>query len=82
MKQSFTLYIKLYSILFQDDDEARRCEKRRIAPPLEENVYYISLAEIQKRKVRVSDLPAFVADKTMAYYEEEFDVRVKIENDL
>ena len=39
----------------------------------EENVYYISLAEIQKRKVRVSDLPAFVADKTMAYYEEEFD---------
>jgi len=59
--------------LFIDDDEARRCEKRRLAPPLEENVYYISLAEIQKRKVRVPDLPAFVADKTMAYYEEEFD---------
>ena len=25
-------------------------------------------------KIRVFDLPAFVADKTMAYYEEEFDV--------
>ena len=50
---------------------------RRIAPPLEENVYYISLVEIQKRKVRVSDLPAFVADKTVAYYEEEFDVSVE-----
>jgi len=61
-----------------DEDEAQRKEKRRVAPPLEENVYYISLAEIQKRKVRVSDLPAFVADKTMAYYEEEFDVSYQL----
>jgi len=63
-----------------DEDEAQRQEKRRVAPPLEENVYYISLAEIQKRKVRVSDLPAFVTDKTMAYYEEEFDVSYQLGN--
>ena len=75
------IHFKIINVLlfFLDDDEARRCEKKRVAPPLEENVYYISLAEIQKRKVRVSDLPAFVADKTMAYYEEEFDVSVEKE---
>jgi len=61
-------------VVLPGDDEAQRKVKRRVAPPLEEYVYYISLAEIQKRKVRVSDLPAFVADKTMAYYKDEFDV--------
>ena len=75
----FIKYLVIYSshIGLLDDDEARRCEKRRVAPSLEENVYYISHEEIQKRKVPVSDLPAFVADKTMAYYEEEFDVSGK-----
>jgi len=66
--------MKIHFVVLPDDDEAQRKVKRRVAPPLEENVYYISLEEIQTRKVRVSDLPAFVADKTMAYYEDEFDV--------
>jgi len=61
-------------IVLLDDVDVQRKEKRRVPPPKEENVYYISLQEIQKRKVRVSDLPAFVADKTMAYFEDEFDV--------
>jgi len=66
--------MKIHFVVLPGDDEAQRKVKRRVAPPLEENVYYISLQEIQKRKVRVSDIPTFVADKTMAYYKEEFDL--------
>ena len=74
LQQFRNVKIKIHFVVLPGDDEAQRKVKRRVAPPLEENVYYISLAEIQKRTVRVSDLPAFVTEKTMAYYEEEFDV--------
>ncbi|WAR16112.1 hypothetical protein MAR_030706 [Mya arenaria] len=40
---------------------------------VEENVYYIGTQDIEKRKVKVEELAAFVAGKTLDYYEEEFD---------
>ena len=56
------------------DIELQRKVKKQFPSPLEENVYYTNIEEIQKRKVRVSDLTAFLADKNVAYYKDEFDV--------
>ncbi|WAR15937.1 PTPRS-like protein [Mya arenaria] len=56
-----------------DLDEERRTQKRKVAKKVEENVYYIGIQDIEKRKVKVEELAVFVAGKTLAYYEEEFD---------
>ncbi|XP_052764640.1 receptor-type tyrosine-protein phosphatase kappa-like [Mya arenaria] len=56
-----------------DLDEERRTHKRKLAKKVEENVYYIGIQDIEKRKVKVEELAAFVAGKTLDYYEEEFD---------
>ncbi|XP_052761570.1 receptor-type tyrosine-protein phosphatase kappa-like isoform X2 [Mya arenaria] len=56
-----------------DLDEERRSQKRKLAKKVEENVYYIGIQDIEKRKVKVEELAAFVAGKTLDYYEEEFD---------
>ncbi|XP_052764627.1 receptor-type tyrosine-protein phosphatase kappa-like [Mya arenaria] len=56
-----------------DLDEERRTQKRKLAKKVEENVYYIGIQDIEKRKVKVEELAAFVAGKTLDYYEEEFD---------
>ncbi|XP_052764646.1 receptor-type tyrosine-protein phosphatase kappa-like isoform X2 [Mya arenaria] len=56
-----------------DLDEERRFEKRKLTKKVEENVYYIGIQDIEKRKVRVEELAAFVAGKTLDYYGEEFD---------
>ncbi|WAR16068.1 PTPRT-like protein, partial [Mya arenaria] len=56
-----------------DLDEARRTQKRKLVKRVEENVYYIGIQDIEKRKVKVEELAAFVARKTPVYYEEEFD---------
>ncbi|WAR15921.1 PTPRK-like protein [Mya arenaria] len=56
-----------------DLDEERRSQKRKLAKKVEENVYYIGIQDIEKRKVKVDELAAFVAGKTLDYYEEEFD---------
>ncbi|XP_052761656.1 uncharacterized protein LOC128204285 [Mya arenaria] len=56
-----------------DLDEERRTQKRKLAKKVEENVYYIRLQDIEKRKVKVEEMAAFVDEKTLAYYEEEFD---------
>ncbi|XP_052764723.1 receptor-type tyrosine-protein phosphatase kappa-like isoform X2 [Mya arenaria] len=56
-----------------DFDEERRSEKRKLIKRVEENVYYIGIQDIEKRKVKVGELAAFVAGKTLDYYEEEFD---------
>ncbi|XP_052764662.1 cell death abnormality protein 1-like [Mya arenaria] len=56
-----------------DLDEERRSEKRKLTKKIEENVYYIGIQDIEKRKVKVEELAAFVAGKTLDYYEKEFD---------
>ncbi|WAR16075.1 PTPRF-like protein, partial [Mya arenaria] len=60
-------------IVLPDLDEERRTQKRKLAKKVEENVYYIRLQDIEKRKVKVEEMAAFVDEKTLAYYEEEFD---------
>ncbi|WAR15963.1 PTPRF-like protein, partial [Mya arenaria] len=54
-------------------DEESRSQKRKLTKKVEENVYYIGIQDIEKRKVKVEELAAFVAGKTLDYYEEEFD---------
>ncbi|XP_052764657.1 receptor-type tyrosine-protein phosphatase kappa-like isoform X2 [Mya arenaria] len=56
-----------------DFDEESRSQKRKLTKKVEENVYYIGIQDIEKRKVKVEELAAFVAGKTLDYYEEEFD---------
>ncbi|WAR15975.1 PTPRF-like protein, partial [Mya arenaria] len=56
-----------------DLDEARRTQKRKLVKRVEENVYYIGIHDIEKRKVKVEELAVFVAGTTPDYYEEEFD---------
>ncbi|WAR16066.1 PTPRT-like protein, partial [Mya arenaria] len=56
-----------------DFDEEIRSQKRKLVKEVEENVYYIGIQDIEKRKVKVEELAAFVAGKTLDYYEEEFD---------
>ncbi|WAR16016.1 PTPRS-like protein, partial [Mya arenaria] len=56
-----------------DFDEKIRSQKRKLVKEVEENVYYIGIQDIEKRKVKVEELAAFVAGKTLDYYEEEFD---------
>ncbi|XP_052761652.1 receptor-type tyrosine-protein phosphatase kappa-like [Mya arenaria] len=46
---------------------------RKLTKKVEENVYYIGIQDIEKRKVKVEELADFVAGKTLDYYEEEFD---------
>ncbi|WAR15948.1 PTPRK-like protein [Mya arenaria] len=56
-----------------DFDEESRSQKRKLTKKVEENVYYIGIQDIEKRKLKVEELAAFVAGKTLDYYEEEFD---------
>ncbi|XP_052761663.1 receptor-type tyrosine-protein phosphatase kappa-like [Mya arenaria] len=56
-----------------DADEARKSEKKMLNIKMEENVYYIGIQDIEKRKIHLDDLVSFVTGKTQEYYDEEFD---------
>ncbi|KAH3713198.1 hypothetical protein DPMN_072984, partial [Dreissena polymorpha] len=65
------------SVLEIDEDDRRILAKHQGNPnkhaQQEENVYYIGLEDIKKRKIAVDQLMDFVRSKPFEYFEEEFD---------